>query len=92
MSRKRHTEEQIISILKKADQGMSTVEICREQNISSATLYKWKSKFGGMEVSDARRLRSLEDENRKLKTIVADLTLDNQALRALSSKNFLSPK
>ena len=92
MSRKRHTEEQIIGILRKADQGMSTQEICREQNISSATLYKWKSKFGGMEVSDARRLRSLEDENRKLKTIVADLTLDNQALRALSSKNFLSPK
>lgn len=92
MPRKRHTEEQIISILKKADQGMSTVEICREQNISSATLYKWKSKFGGMEVSDAKRLRSLEDENRKLKTLVADLTLDVQALRALSSKNFLSPK
>ena len=92
MSRKRHTEEQIIGILRKADQGMSTLEICREQNISSATLYKWKSKFGGMEVSDARRLKSLEDENRKLKTIVADLTLDNQALRALSSKNFLSPK
>ena len=89
---KRHTEEQIIGILKKADQGMSTQDICREQNISSATLYKWKSKFGGMEVSDARRLRGLEDENRKLKTIVADLTLDNQALRALSSKNFLSPK
>ena len=92
MSRKRHTEEQIIGILRKADQGMSTQEICREQNISSATLYKWKSKFGGMEVSDARRLKSLEDENRKLKTIVADLTLDVQALRALSSKNFLSPK
>ena len=92
MSRKRHTEEQIIGILKKADQGMSTAEICREHNISGATLYKWKSKFGGMEVSDARRLKTLEDENRKLKTIVADLTLDNQALRALSSKNFLSPK
>ena len=54
MSRKRHTEEQIIGILRKADQGMSTQDICREQNISSATLYKWKSKFGGMEVSDAR--------------------------------------
>ena len=92
MSRKRHTEEQIIAVLRKADQGMSMAEICREQNISGATLYKWKSKFGGMEVSDARRLRSLEDENRKLKTIVADLTLDVQALRALSSKNFLSPK
>lgn len=71
---------------------MSTVEICREQNISSATLYKWKAKFGGMDVSDARRLKTLEDENRRLKHIVADLTLDVQALRALSSKNFLSPK
>ena len=92
MSRKRHTEEQIISILKKADQGMSTIDICREQNISIATLYKWKSKFGGMEVSDARRLRALEEESRRLKHIVADLTLDVQALRALFSKNFLSPK
>ncbi len=92
MSRKRHTEEQIIGILKKADQGMSTADVCRENNISGPTLYKWKAKYGGMEVSDARRLRSLEDENRKLKTLVADLTLDVQALRALSSKNFLSPK
>jgi putative transposase len=92
MSRKRYTEEQIIGVLKTADQGMTTAEVCRQHNISSATLYKWKSKFGGMEVSDARRLKALEDENRKLKTLVADLTLDNQALRALSSKNFLSPK
>jgi len=92
MSRKRYTEEQIIGVLKEADQGMSTADVCREHNISSATLYKWKSKFGGMEVSDARRLKALEDENRKLKTLVADLTLDVQALRALSSKNFLSPK
>ena len=67
-------------------------DICRQQNISNTTVYKWKAKFGGMEVSDARRLRSLEDENRKLKTIVADLTLDVQALRALTSKNFLSPR
>jgi len=92
MSRKRYTEEQIIGVLKKADAGMTTQEVCREFNISSATLYKWKSKFGGMDVSDARRLKTLEDENRRLKHIVADLTLDVQALRALSSKNFLSPK
>jgi putative transposase len=89
---KRHTEEQIIGILKRVDAGESIQDICRQQNISNTTIYKWKSKYGGMEVSDARRLRSLEDENRKLKTIVADLTLDNQALRALSSKNFLSPR
>lgn len=88
----KNSPEQIIAVLKQADAGMSVSEICRQQNISTHTFYKWKSKFGGMEVSDARRLRSLEEENRKLKTIVADLTLDVQALRALSSKNFLSPR
>lgn len=89
---KRHSEEQIIGILKQLDAGAAMTDICRQNNISNTTIYKWKAKFGGMEVSDARRLRSLEDENRKLKTIVADLTLDVQALRALSSKNFLSPR
>lgn len=89
---KRHTEEQIIGILKQLDAGTAMTDICRQNNVSNTTIYKWKAKFGGMEVSDARRLRSLEDENRKLKTIVADLTLDVQALRALSSKNFLSPR
>ena len=88
----KNTEEQIIAVLKQADKGVPIQDLCRQQNISAATFYKWKSKFGGMEVSDAKRLRGLEDENRKLKTIVADLTLDNQALRALSSKNFLSPR
>lgn len=88
----KNTEEQIIAVLKQADAGVPISDICRQQNISTHTFYKWKSKFGGMEVSDARRLRALEEENRKLKTIVADLTLDVQALRALSSKNFLSPK
>ncbi len=89
---KRHTEEQIIGILKQLDAGTAMTDICRQYNISNTTIYKWKAKFGGMEVSDAKRLRGLEDENRKLKTIVADLTLDVQALRALSSKNFLSPR
>ncbi len=88
MPRKRHTEEQIIGILKQAEAGSSTVDLCREQGISTATFYKWKAKFGGMEISDARKLRSLEDENRRLKHIVADLALDNQALKAISSKNF----
>lgn len=88
----KNSPEQIIAALKQADAGMSIQDICRQQNISTVTFYKWKSKYGGMEVSDARRLRGLEDENRKLKTLVADLTLDNQALRALSSKNFLSPR
>lgn len=86
--RKRHTEEQIIGVLKESEAGFKTDELCRKHGISSATLYKWKSKFGGMEVSDAKRLRTLEDENRRLKHIVADLTLDNQALKAINSKNF----
>lgn len=92
MSRKRYTEEQIIAVLREADAGAKTADLCRKHNISDATIYKWKSKYAGMEVSDLRKMKGLEDENRRLKQIVADLTLDNQALRALSSKNFLSPK
>lgn len=88
MPRKRHTEEQIIGILKEGEAGVSTPELCRKHGISTTTLYHWKAKFGGMEVSDARRLRTLEDENRRLKHIVADLTLDNQALKVINSKNF----
>jgi len=88
MARKRHTEEQIIEILKKSEAGMSTSDICREQGISHATFYKWKAKFGGMEVSDARRLRVLEEENRRLKQIVADQLLDNKVLKELISKKF----
>ena len=92
MSKKRYTEEQIIAVLKEADAGVKTAELCRKHNISDATIYKWKAKYSGLEVSDLRRMKGLEEENRKLKTIVADLTLDVQALRALSSKNFLSPR
>ena len=92
MSKKRYTEEQIIAVLKEADAGVKTTELCRKHNISDATIYKWKAKYAGLEVSDLRRMKGLEEENRKLKTIVADLTLDVQALRALSSKNFLSPR
>ncbi len=92
MPRKRYTEEQIIAVLREADQGVKIPELCRKHNISDASIYKWKAKYAGMEVSDLRKMRGLEEENRKLKTLVADLTLDNQALRALSSKNFLSPK
>lgn len=86
--RKRHTEEQIIRVLKESEAGAKTDELCRRHGISQQTFYKWKSKFGGMEVSEARRLRGLEDENRRLKQIVADLTLDNQALKAINAKNF----
>lgn len=92
MARRRFTEEQIIGILKKHEQGARVADLSREMNVSDATIYKWISKFGGMEVSDARRLRALEDENRRLKHIVADQTLDIQALKALNSKNFLNPR
>ena len=79
--RKRHTEEQSIGILKESEAGAQTEELCRRHGISTGTYYKWKSKFGGMEVSDAKRLRALEDENRRLKQLVADQALDNLVLK-----------
>ena len=88
MARKRHTEEQIIGVLKKVDAGMKVTDVCREHGISGATYYKWRSKFGGLEVNEAKRLRALEDESRRLKTMVADLSLDNQALKAVLGKNW----
>lgn len=88
MPQKRHTEEQVIMILKEADAGAKVGDICRKYGISQPTFYNWKSKFGGMDVSDAKRLRGLEDENRRLKQIVADQTLDIQALKGILSKNF----
>ena len=88
MPRKRYTEEQIIGVLKQAETGVKTADLCREHGISNPTLYKWKAKFGGMEVSDARKLRHLEDENQKLKRIVANQALDIEALKAVNSKNF----
>lgn len=88
MSRKRFTEEQIIQVLKKHEAGVSTQDVCREIGVSTATFYKWKAKFGGMEISDAKRLKALEEENRKLKRIVADQVLDNMAMKELLSKNF----
>ena len=84
----RFTEEQIIGVLKEAEAGMKTAEVCRKHGISDATYSKWKAKYGGLEVSEARRLRQLEDENRRLKQIVADLTLDNQALKTVLAKKF----
>lgn len=86
--RKRHTEEQIIGILKESEAGAKTVDLCRKYGISDATFYKWKSKFGGLEVSEAKRLRALEDENRRLKQLVADQALDNRVLKELLEKKF----
>jgi len=88
MKGKRYTEEQIIGALKEADAGTPIPDLCRKYGIHQATLYNWKAKYGGLSVSEARRLKTLEDENRRLKNIVADLTLDNQALRRIVSKNF----
>jgi putative transposase len=86
--KKRFTEEQIIGILQEAEIGAKVMDVCRKHGISDATYYNWKAKYGGMTVSDARKLRALEEENRRLKHIVADLTLDNQALKAVIEKRF----
>lgn len=86
--KQRFSEEQIIGILKQQENGKTTAEVCREHGISPNTFYKWKSKFGGMNVSEAQRLRQLEAENAKLKRIVADQALDNIALKGLLSKNW----
>jgi putative transposase len=86
--KKRFTEEQIIGILKEAEAGLKPAELCRKHGISAQTFYRWKAKFGGMNVSEAQRLRQLEDENRKLKHMVADLMLDKQALQAVLSKKW----
>lgn len=88
MRGKRSSAEKIIGILKEAEAGVSVQELCRKYGMSDGTYYNWKAKYGGLTVSEARRLKSLEDENRRLKHIVADLTLDNQALKAVVAKNF----
>jgi putative transposase len=86
--KKRFTEEQIIRILQEAEAGMKVMDLCRKHGISDATYYNWRAKYGGMTVSDAKKLRALEDENRRLKGIVADQALDIQALKAVVEKKF----
>jgi putative transposase len=88
MKRSRFSEEQIIAILKEQESGVSVADLCRKQGVSDASIYKWKAKFGGMDVSEARRLRALEDENAKLKRMLADAMLDNVALKDLLGKKW----
>jgi putative transposase len=88
MKRKRHTEEQIIAILKEHEAGAKTADVCRKHGVSEATFYNWKAKYGGLEVSDAKRLRAVESENAKLKKLLADAMLDNAALKDLLTKKW----
>ena len=88
MKRKRFTEEQIIAVLKEHELGAKTADLCRKHGISEATFYNWKSRFGGMDVSEAKRLKALEGENAKLKRLLADAMLDNSALKDLLSKKW----
>src|SRR5579864_8745387 len=91
MRRSRYSEEQIIGILREQEAGAATSEVCRRHGISDATFYKWKAKYGGMEVSDAKRLKGLEDENRRLKKLLAEAMLDNAALKDILGKKRLKP-
>ncbi|CDL00991.1 Insertion element ISR1 uncharacterized 10 kDa protein A3 (modular protein) [Magnetospirillum gryphiswaldense MSR-1 v2] len=87
MKRSRFTEEQIIGILKEQEAGHATADVCRKHGISSATFYKWKAKYGGLEVSEAKRLKALEEENARLKKLLAEAMLDNAILKDVASKN-----
>ena len=87
MKKERFTPEQIIGVLKQHEAGRKVQELARELGVSEATIYTWKSKYGGMDVSEAQRLKSLEDENRRLKQLVADLSLDKEALKGIVRKN-----
>ena len=88
MKRGRFTEEQIIGILREQEAGAKTADVCRKHGVSDATFYKWKAKYGGLEVSEAKRLRALEDENGRLKRMLADTMLDNAALKDLLGKKW----
>ena len=88
MTKSRYTEEQIIGILKQHQAGLGAKELCRKYGISDATFYKWRSRYGGMEVSDAKRLKALEEENRRLKKLLAESVMDAATLKEMLGKNF----
>jgi putative transposase len=88
MKHSRFNEEQIIGILREQEAGLGTADVCRKHGISSATFYKWKAKYGGLQVSDARRLKTLEDENTKLKKLLAEVMLDNAILKDVAAKKW----
>jgi putative transposase len=88
MRKSRFSEEQIIGVLKAAQAGQKVGDLCRKHGISEHTFYRWRAKYAGMEVGDAKKLRSIEDENRRLKMLVADLTLDNQMLKAVVERKW----
>jgi putative transposase len=87
MRKSRFTEEQIIEILNEQERGLTTAQVCRKHNISPATFYKWKAKFGGMDVSDARKLKTLDEENRRLKKLLAEAMVDIAVLKDVLAKN-----
>jgi putative transposase len=88
MRSSRFSDEQVIAILREQEAGRPTAEVCRKHGISGATFYKWKAKFGGMQVSDAKRLKAVEDENRRLKKLLAEQVMDNATLKEMLTKNF----
>jgi len=88
MKKSRFSEEQIVGVLKEGEAGVPMADLCRRLGISDGTFYRWKAKYGGLEVSEAKRLRQLAEENRQLKHVVAELTLDNRALKAVLSKKW----
>lgn len=88
MKKSRFSEEQIIAVLREQEAGMKTADVCRKHGISSATLYAWKAKYGGMDVSQARKLKVLEEENARLKRLLADAILDNAVLKEVAGKNW----